>query len=117
MSDGIYEAVFHSSWRVRFTFDDSLYQAALGGHVKSRDAFIIRFLIATRARYDKPLEQYVRWDDRHFDHSRIGDAAQPKKKAAEKTVVPPSGECDCECSRCDIGYHCHNPRSSCNLRP
>ncbi len=27
----------------------------------------------------------------------------------------PVDECHCECQRCDIGYHCHNPRNGCKL--
>ncbi len=26
----------------------------------------------------------------------------------------PGGPCDCECARCDQGYHCNKPEKGCN---
>lgn len=117
MSKGIYEAVWHSSWKVELTIDDDLFRDACEGIVQARAKIVHRFKNRASKVHDKKLEVFIDWDDPHFDIKRVRDA--PAKKRASRpraTMLPEEPSCTCpdSCFMCDIGnhYQCRNcPRT------
>lgn len=121
---GIYEAVYFASWKIdNLRIDDSVFRAACDGDIVSQNRIMTQYKSKIRKKYgedkSRQLPERIYWDDQNFDIKRLRDARVPNSRPSSRTQ-PPSlshGECDCECVQCDIGYHCHNPRRDCNLRP
>jgi len=121
---GIYEAVYYASWKIDdLRIDDYVFRAACDGDVSSQNRIMTQYKSKIRKKYGQNnperLPERIYWDDRHFDIKRLRDARVPNNRPAGTTQSPrlSQGTCDCECVQCDIGYHCHNPRRDCNLRP
>lgn len=121
---GIYEAVYHASWKIDdLRIDDSVFRAACDGNIPSQNRIMNQYMSKIRKKYGQEktqqLPKYIYWDNQYFDIKRLRDARVPNTRPASTTESPrlSQGTCDCGCARCDIGYHCHNSRRDCNLRP
>lgn len=115
---GIYEAVWNASWRIDdLRIKDSVYSAARDGDITSQNHIMTLYKSKLRKKFGRS-PGYIHWDDWHFDIKRVRDAEAPKSRTRTTPRSTQSlDRCDCECVQCDIGYHCHNPRRDCNLRP
>lgn len=121
---GIYEAVYYASWKIDdLRIDDYVFRAACDGDVSSQNRIMTQYKSKIRKKYgeDNPRRpQYINWNDQHFDIKRLRDARVPNTRRPAGTTLSPrlsQGTCDCECTQCDIGYHCHSSRRDCSLRP
>lgn len=111
---GIYQLCFYSSWYVEIRLLDEKFERARNGDIVAQTAIIKQFKARAFRVYEKHLEQHIRWDDTNFSIKRLCDA-YPEKLHSLASKQPEG--CDCECARCDTGYHCHNDAKSCHLRP
>lgn len=121
---GIYRATFNVSWTIDMRIKDSIYNAARDGDMTSQ-AHIMKLYKSKILEKFGRSPGFISWDDWHFDIKRLRDAsATTRSSRTTRRSTGPSGECRCgeadgrdQCAQCDRGYHCHDSRKGCNLRP
>ena len=129
MTIGIYEAVFHASWKIDdLRIDDDKYIAAVRGDIDAQNYVILRYKGRLRRKYPKQFSQLPRiyWNDKNFDMKRIGETPFDMNRITETSSAVSSPtkriiqienamtDCDCSCNWCDVGNHCGFSRRKCN---
>lgn len=96
--------------QVRMKIVTAKLQAAENGNKEEQDK------ICAQYKRKAGLEIFIDWKKllanlkMNTDQTSNTSSGSPQKHE-------PTGECDCDCVRCDQGYHCHNPRNRCNIQP
>lgn len=108
VSRGIYELIWHASWKAELALNDGLVSAARNGDTKAQNSIIVRYKKKCRTKHGRPLEASIAWSSRYFDITRVRNAA-PAKVPADPDIEPPdSPTCTCDhevCDDCRGGNH------------
>lgn len=107
MTQGIYEAFWHASWKVELRIDDELFVSACDGSTQARGKIVHRFKNRSSKVHGQKLESFIDWDDPHFNIKRVRDATAKALKPPVAVVISSEPVCPCSdsCVQCDIGYH------------